>query len=302
MDIFWLVLSLILLVIIIFCAIFIIRKKQKITPQKNTKNNKQTVKIANKINSNNNILDELIKSGVSQELSSQIFNDYKKTKNLYTSLEKYIDLKISGFENNENKPKVSIVLGINGAGKTTSIAKMASFYKNKGEKVILGAADTFRAAGSSQLKTWGDKLGIEVITGETGQDSASVAYKATKRGVDESFDRVIIDTSGRLQNNENLLSELKKIVNVVSKITPVDEKFLVLDSNIGNNSLSQAKNFSKVVDINAIFLSKFDSNSKPGIVFDIINQVQIPIKFLGVGEKEEDIEVFDKKSFLESFL
>jgi fused signal recognition particle receptor len=199
------------------------------------------------------------------------------------------------------KPTVYLVVGVNGVGKTTSIAKMAYRFKNEGAKVVLAAADTFRAAAIDQLQIWGSRLDVEVVTGKEGSDPASVVFDAIKRARDTGADYVICDTAGRMHTKRNLMEELKKINRVIIRERgggAADETLLVLDASTGQNALFQAQEFKKAVDFTGIILSKLDGTAKGGIVVTIKEQVGAPIKLIGTGEKPEDMEEFNPEMFV----
>lgn len=200
------------------------------------------------------------------------------------------------------KPYVVMVVGVNGVGKTTTIGKLAAQLKGMGKKVILGAADTFRAAAVDQLDIWAERAGVEIVKQEMGSDPASVAYDTVKSAVAKDADVVLIDTAGRLHNKVNLMNELTKIRNVMRKVIPdaPQEVLLVLDGSTGQNAYQQAKEFVKAADVTAMAVTKLDGTAKGGVVIGIADQFRIPVKFIGVGEKIEDLKVFDKKEFVDS--
>ena len=200
------------------------------------------------------------------------------------------------------KPYVIMVVGVNGVGKTTTIGKLASQFHKAGNKVILGAADTFRAAAVDQLKLWGQRVGITVIDHGMNTDPAAVAYDAVKQAVEQNADVVIIDTAGRLHNKVNLMNELSKIKRVMQKFLPdaPHEVLLVLDGSTGQNAFIQAQEFTKTTEITALAITKLDGTAKGGVVIGISDQLQIPVKYIGVGEKIEDLQVFNKKEFVDS--
>ncbi len=212
-------------------------------------------------------------------------------------------LKIEPDNNNtslKHKPHVILVVGINGAGKTTTVGKLAHNFKNAGYKVIVGAADTFRAAANEQLEIWAKRAGVEIIRKEQGSDPSSVAFDTVSRAVKENYDIVLIDTAGRLHNKANLMEELSKIKRVISKVIPhaPDETLLVLDGNTGQNALVQAEEFSKVTEISGLVITKLDGTAKGGVVFQICAKQSIPVKYIGVGEGIEDLQDFDPKLFV----
>ena len=200
------------------------------------------------------------------------------------------------------KPYVIMVVGVNGVGKTTTIGKLASQLRSRGKKVVLGAADTFRAAAVDQLVVWAERAGVDIVKQEMGSDPASVAYDSVKSAVAKDADVVIVDTAGRLHNKINLMNELTKIKNVMSKVVPdaPHEVLLVIDGSTGQNGFIQAREFSKATNITALAVTKLDGSAKGGVVIGISDQFKIPIKFIGVGEKIEDLKIFDKKEFVES--
>ncbi|GAA0880782.1 signal recognition particle-docking protein FtsY [Algoriphagus jejuensis] len=202
----------------------------------------------------------------------------------------------------DKKPYVLMVVGVNGVGKTTTIGKLASLFKNAGKSVVLGAADTFRAAAVDQLILWGDRVGVPVVSHGMNTDPASVAFDAVKRGVDTGADIVIIDTAGRLHTKVNLMNELSKIKRVMQKFIPdaPHEILLVLDGSTGQNAFIQAKEFTKVTDITALAITKLDGTAKGGVVIGISDQFKIPVKYIGVGEKMTDLQLFNRKEFVDS--
>ena len=200
------------------------------------------------------------------------------------------------------KPYVIMVVGVNGVGKTTTIGKLAHQYKNSGKSVLLGAADTFRAAAIDQLVVWANRAGVELIIQNMGADPASVAYDTVKSAVSKNMDVVIIDTAGRLHNKVNLMNELTKIKSVMRKVVPdaPHEILLVLDGSTGQNAFEQAKQFTLATEVNALALTKLDGTAKGGVIIGISNQFKIPVKYIGVGEKIDDLQIFDKKEFVDS--
>ena len=200
------------------------------------------------------------------------------------------------------KPYVIMVVGVNGVGKTTTIGKLAANLKASGKKVMLGAADTFRAAAVDQLVIWSEKAGVPIVKQQMGSDPASVAFDTLKSAVAQDMDVVLIDTAGRLHNKINLMNELTKIRNVMRKVVPdaPHEVLLVLDGSTGQNAFVQAKEFTKATDVTALAVTKLDGTAKGGVVLGIADQFNIPVKFIGVGEGIEDLRVFDKKTFVDS--
>ena len=201
------------------------------------------------------------------------------------------------------KPYVIMVVGVNGAGKTTTIGKLAYQFKKKGFKVVLGAADTFRAAAIDQLQVWAERVGVPLVKQQTGSDPASVAYDTLSSALSQGADVVIIDTAGRLHNKVNLMNELSKVKRVMQKLLPEtpDEILLVLDGSTGQNAFEQAKQFTLATEVNALAITKLDGTAKGGVVIGISDQFQIPVKYIGVGEGIEDLQVFNKYEFVDSF-
>jgi len=203
-----------------------------------------------------------------------------------------------------HKPSVILVVGVNGSGKTTTIAKLASRFNSESRKVLLGAADTFRAAAMDQLQVWGDRLKVEVIVGAFESDPGAVAFNAVQAGVARSVDIVMIDTAGRLHTRFNLMEELKKVNRVVGKALPgaPHEVWLVLDATIGQNALQQARAFKEAVNVTGVILSKLDSSARGGMAFAIQRELGLPILFAGLGEKPEDLQPFDPDAFVDGIL
>ncbi|MDE3249869.1 MAG: signal recognition particle-docking protein FtsY [Bacteroidota bacterium] len=200
------------------------------------------------------------------------------------------------------KPFVILVVGVNGVGKTTTIGKLAHNFKQQGKNVLLGAADTFRAAAVDQLTIWSERAGVPIVKQDMGSDPAAVAFDTVQSGVSKGSDVIIIDTAGRLHNKAHLMDELGKIKRVIQKVIPnaPHEVLLVLDGSTGQNALEQAKHFTAATDVSALAITKLDGTAKGGVVLAIANQFKIPVKFIGVGEKMEDLLVFDKHEFVDS--
>lgn len=200
------------------------------------------------------------------------------------------------------KPLVVMVVGVNGVGKTTTIGKLAARYKAMGKKVMIGAADTFRAAAVEQLEIWAGRAGVSIVKQGMGSDPASVAFDTVKSAVAKDMDVVLIDTAGRLHNRTDLMNELTKIRNVMRKVVPdaPHEVLLVLDASTGQNAYQQAREFSRTTDITSLAITKLDGTAKGGVVIGIVDQLKVPVKFIGVGEGVEDLKVFDRKEFVSS--
>ena len=202
----------------------------------------------------------------------------------------------------DHSPYVILVVGVNGVGKTTTIGKLAYQFKQAGKKVYLGAADTFRAAAVEQIQIWGDRVGVPVIKQQMGADPASVAFDTLQSAKANGADVVLIDTAGRLHNKVGLMNELKKIKDVMKRIVPTapDEVLLVLDGSTGQNAFEQAKQFSAVTQITSLAITKLDGTAKGGVVIGISDQLKVPVKYIGLGEKMEDLQLFNKKEFVDS--
>ena len=250
-----------------------------------------------------------------ESLQERVAKDkFMNTEELYSILRQEIEklLNISSTDSSSDdeeavfdftkKPYVIMVVGVNGVGKTTTIGKLASRLKNSGKKVVLGAADTFRAAAVDQLVIWSERAGVPIVKQGMGADPASVAYDTLTSAVAQNADVVLIDTAGRLHNKVNLMNELTKIRNVMRKVVPdaPHEVLLVLDGSTGQNAYQQAKEFTKATDVTALAVTKLDGTAKGGVVIGISDQFQIPVKFIGVGEKIEDLQIFNKRDFVAS--
>jgi fused signal recognition particle receptor len=216
--------------------------------------------------------------------------------------EKENDGKLQNPFNASVKPYVIMVVGVNGVGKTTTIGKLSYLLKQAGKSVLLGAADTFRAAAVDQLNVWSQRAEVPLISHGMGADPASVAYETVKTGLAQGKDVIMIDTAGRLHNKVNLMNELSKIKRVIQKVIPEapHEVLLVLDATTGQNAVEQAKQFTAATEVNALALTKLDGTAKGGVVIGLSDQFQIPVKYIGVGEKKEDLQLFDKKEFVDS--
>ncbi|EAI5457020.1 signal recognition particle-docking protein FtsY [Campylobacter jejuni] len=207
-------------------------------------------------------------------------------------------------ETNQEKPFVELILGVNGAGKTTSIAKLAYLYKNQNQKVILGACDTFRAGAIEQLKLWAQKVDVDIVLTAQGHDPSAVAFDAISKAKAKDFDRVIIDTAGRLQNQKNLAHELEKIVRISNKALEgaPHRKILVLDGTQGNAGILQAKAFNELVKLDGVIITKLDGTAKGGALFSIARELELPIFYVGVGEQMTDLQEFNASAYLDTLL
>lgn len=205
-------------------------------------------------------------------------------------------------EENTPKPFVIMVVGVNGVGKTTTIGKLANLFRQAGKKVVIGAADTFRAAAIDQLQVWADRVGVPIVKQQMGSDPASVTFDALQSAVAQQADVVLIDTAGRLHNKQNLMNELGKIKRVMQKVIPdaPHEVLLVLDGSTGQNAFEQARQFSETTQITALAVTKLDGTAKGGVIIGISDQLSVPVKYIGVGEKIDDLRLFDKDIFVES--
>ncbi|MBL4664774.1 MAG: signal recognition particle-docking protein FtsY [Nitrospinaceae bacterium] len=204
----------------------------------------------------------------------------------------------------KNKPLVILMIGINGSGKTTTIGKLAQRWKREGKKVLLAAGDTFRAAAIDQLQVWAERADINCISQKSGADPSAVAYDAVQAAIARDMDVVLIDTAGRLQTNQNLMEELKKVKRVIGKVLPgaPHETLLVLDATIGQNSISQAKLFHEAMELDGFVMTKLDGTAKGGVLLNLSGELKLPVHFIGVGEKAEDLQAFDPKSFVEALV
>ncbi len=286
--------------------------------------NKLSKAVAGKSKVDDEVLDELeevlITSDVGVDTTLKIIDRIEKrvAKDKYlgvSELNKILREEIAGLlseQEGEHKPKydvdnakpyVIMVVGVNGVGKTTTIGKLAHKYKNEGKKVMLGAADTFRAAAIDQLEIWANRVDVPIIKQKMGSDPASVVFDTLQSATANDIDVVLIDTAGRLHNKINLMNELSKVKKVMQKIVPdaPHEILLVLDGSTGQNAFEQAKQFTKATDVNALAVTKLDGTAKGGVVIGISDQFSIPVKYIGVGEKIEDLQEFDKFEFVDSF-
>lgn len=261
------------------------------------------------------IEETLILSDVGYETSTKICNklreDLKKQVNKdEKAIKELLKKEMIEVLTIEEKPssmdkKVILVVGVNGVGKTTSIGKLTKLYKKSGKKVLLAAADTFRAGAIEQLDIWAKRNDVDIVLGKEMQDPSSVIYDATKKFIDGGYDILICDTAGRLHNKKNLMDELEKMKKIIDKNigdSAAKETIMVLDATTGQNGAIQAKNFLEKTDVNGIFLTKLDSTSKGGVVFSIVDELKIPVKYIGVGETIDDIEIFNAKSFVDAII
>jgi fused signal recognition particle receptor len=221
---------------------------------------------------------------------------------LVKSLNNHIELKDEFEEIEKYKPYVILIVGVNGAGKTTTVGKLAHNYRKAGLKVLIGSADTFRAAANEQLEIWAKRAGVEIIQSVSGSDPSSVAFDTIQTAKNENADVVIIDTAGRLHTKNNLMEELKKIKRVMSKVVDYapNETFLVLDGNTGQNMIFQANEFSKFTELTGLIVTKLDGTAKGGAIFQVCSEQKIPIKYIGVGEGIEDLQTFEPKEFVKA--
>ena len=223
-------------------------------------------------------------------------------KNYIISLMKPLENEI--FFNKKDKLNVVLISGVNGVGKTTTIGKIGKILKSNGSKVMFSACDTFRAAAIDQLENWAKKIDVEIIKSTQGSDPASVAYRAIEKGLKNNFDHVLIDTAGRLQNKKNLMEEYKKIANVTKKIDPdaPHDVILILDATSGQNIINQVEEFNKIISITGLIMTKLDGTAKGGILLALAKKYKLPIIALGLGEKEDDLQIFNAEKFAEAFI
>ena len=242
---------------------------------------------------------ELIQSDLGRELTEQIIAAGKRSKE--SPMESLTSMLLESLSKRERTTKSGIILivGVNGTGKTTSAAKLANKLPGKN---LLAAADTFRAAAVDQLKTWGEKIGVQVISGAANSDPAAIAFDATKNFLESGADNLIIDTAGRLHNKADLMAELGKVRRVIEKSAPISEVLLVIDATTGQNGLAQAQVFTDAVDVTGIILTKLDGSAKGGIALAIENKFDIPVKWVGSGESVNDFETFDANAYVKGLL
>ena len=265
----------------------------------------------------NNIEDFLIQSDVGVDASKEIRSIISKKKidpnkdlgsEVNFILKDYIislmkPLENQNFFNKKEKLNVTLVSGVNGVGKTTTIGKIGKILKSNGNKIVLAASDTFRAAAIEQLENWANKINVPIVKSTQGSDPASVAYKAIDKAIKNDYNQVLIDTAGRLQNKKNLMEEYKKIANVTKKIDPdaPHDVILVLDATSGQNVLNQVVEFNKIIPITGIVMTKLDGTAKGGILLAVARKYKLPIIALGLGEKEDDLQIFNAEKFAEAF-
>ena len=251
---------------------------------------------------------ELIASDLGASLSGAILASAKKSKSeepieaIREALTALLSTKPRGLAKSETGLTTILVIGVNGTGKTTSVAKLAANISNSGNRVLLGAADTFRAAAVEQLQTWATRIGLSVITGKPNGEPAAVAFDSATKAIAENYQYLVIDTAGRLQNKADLMAELGKIKRVIEKVTPVNEVLLVVDATTGQNGLSQAKLFSEAVEVTGIVLTKLDGSARGGIALAIEHELDLPIKWIGTGEGIGDLAPFDPEIYITGIL
>ena len=251
--------------------------------------------------------EELLLSDLGPSLTKEFLEQARKVKSenaqeaLSQILSKHLSTKDRGALLGQ-ETTVIMVVGVNGTGKTTSVAKLAAQLKTGGKKVVMAAGDTFRAAAVEQLQTWGMRIGVEVVSGKANGDPASVAFDAAKKAQENKADFLIIDTAGRLHNKNDLMAELEKVKRVVEKVFPINEVLLVIDATTGQNGLQQAKIFTEAVQVSGIILTKIDGSARGGVALAIEKELDIPIKWIGTGESESDFAHFDAESYIQGLL
>ena len=247
---------------------------------------------------------ELLESDIGPTLSRQLIDEARKSKSdspeegLHQILLGYLSTQSREISRAQSGPTTILVVGVNGTGKTTSVAKLAAYLQGQKSNVVLAAADTFRAAAVDQLRTWGDRLGIEVISGKDNGDPASVAFDSAQVAIGKAADFLIIDTAGRLHNKNDLMAELGKVKRVVEKVLPINEVLLVIDATTGHNGITQARIFTESIGVTGIILTKLDGSARGGVALAIEAELGIPIKWVGTGESESDFAPFDRESYL----
>ena len=247
---------------------------------------------------------ELLESDIGPTLSRQLIDEARKSKSdspeegLHQILLGYLSTQSREISRAQSGPTTILVVGVNGTGKTTSVAKLAAYLQGQKSNVVLAAADTFRAAAVDQLRTWGDRLGIEVISGKDNGDPASIAFDSAQVALGQKADFLIIDTAGRLHNKNDLMAELGKVKRVVEKVLPINEVLLVIDATTGHNGITQARIFTESIGVTGIILTKLDGSARGGVALAIEAELGIPIKWVGTGESESDFAPFDRESYL----
>jgi fused signal recognition particle receptor len=250
---------------------------------------------------------ELLASDLGPTLTKNFLVEAKRVKS-ENAEQALIEIMTSNLSQKSHEPVLVsgtttiMVVGVNGTGKTTSVAKLASYYTKSGKSVVLAAGDTFRAAAVDQLKTWGSRIGVLVVSGKENGDPASVAFDGAKSAHESASDIFIIDTAGRLHNKNDLMAELSKVKRVVEKVSPINEVLLVIDATTGQNGLQQAKIFTECVEVTGIVLTKMDGSAKGGVALAIEAELGIPIKWIGTGESESDFALFDAQSYIKGLL
>ena len=247
----------------------------------------------------------LLESDITYELVEEILEDLPSNVTREKLEPKLLEcFSVQQVQDETAKPFVEIIIGVNGAGKTTTISKLASKYKAQGQKVILGAADTFRAAAIEQLSRWAEKIGVDIVSTAQGHDASAVAFDTISKAVAKNYDRVIIDTAGRLHTQTNLANELQKIMRVSAKALPEapHRKILILDGTQGNSAINQALAFHEMVELDGIIITKLDGTARGGAIFSIAKELQLPILYVGVGELPEDLVVFEPQEFVTALL
>ena len=251
--------------------------------------------------------EELLLSDLGPSLTKEFLEQARKVKseNAGEALSQILSTHLSTKDRGAilgQETTVIMVVGVNGTGKTTSVAKLAASLKKSGKRVVMAAGDTFRAAAVEQLQTWGIRIGVEVVSGKANGDPASVAFDAAKKAQESKADFLIIDTAGRLHNKNDLMSELEKVKRVVEKVFPINEVLLVIDATTGQNGLQQAKIFTEAVNVTGIILTKIDGSARGGVALAIEKELDIPIKWIGTGESEADFSHFDADSYIQGLL
>jgi len=298
-------LSIIIIAVLVIGTVifFILGKKKGSGSEGSTSKTSSAQKLKIKKITQSELFQSLVASDFGSDLSKKIVEQVENQKqDLKTVLFNELFLDKSKELNLSSHPAVLLFVGVNGVGKTTSIGKVAYRLKNEKNKVLLIAADTFRAAATEQLTSWANEIGVDIETGKEKQDPSSVIFSGLQRAKSDNYDVVLIDTAGRLQNKSDLMDELGKIVRTIKKQTTLNEVILVVDANNGQNVLSQAKIFDEVTHLSAFIITKIDSSTKGGTIINLVKNFQIPVKFLGTGEKPQDLKIFDEEEFIASLL